>query len=114
MLMLFTALSCSTQDEVPGHTVDVRMYHHFLSVRDGEVYLMEDTDEFPGWNKSAYTFRGRVDDSGQVIFEGVLPGSHYLLGLGHDGIDSVKGYQPFTVDARDPDRRQKIILYVSE
>lgn len=114
ILLLFVGVSCSNQDEVIGHQIDVRLYHHFLAVGDGEVYLMEDTNEFPGWNGSAYTFTGRVDTTGRVVFSDVLPGTHYLLGLGHDGIDSVKGYQSFTVDARDPDRRQKIILYVSE
>lgn len=114
IFILWGVMSCSTQDQVIGHEVDVRMYHHFLSVGDGEVYLMENSGEFPGWNTQAYTFRGRVDTNGRGVFSDVLPGTHYLLGLGHDGLDSVKGYQAFTVDARDPDRTQKIILYVSE
>lgn len=115
ILFLIGLLSCSSEGEVvPGHEVRVVVYHHFLKVPFTEVHLKEDAADFPGWRVDDYDFHGTADEDAQLIFKNILPGTHYLLGLGHDGLDSVKGYQSFTVDARDPDKTQKVIFYVTE
>ena len=90
------------------------VYHHFEKVPFTEVHLKEDAADFPGWRTADYDFHGTADGDAELIFSDILPGTHYLLGLGHDGRDSVKGYQSVTVDARDQDRTQKVILYVTE
>lgn len=111
---LLLIASCSPEQEVPTHTLNIDVRHHTVKVPFTHVFIKENTGEFPGFRRADYDFFTIADENAMAVFDDLLPGTHYLMGLGHDGVDSVKGYRPVEIDVRDADRKQKVFLYVTE
>lgn len=97
-----------------GHQVKIMVFHHTVPVSNCLVAIKEIQVDFPGWNENNYDFVGRSDSTGLVEFDGLISGNHYMMGRGHDGIDSVKGYGQLALIPGNEDSPQRFILHVTE
>jgi hypothetical protein len=118
LVLLFSvvlfACSKSSPDDLGQFTVDVHILHHAETVSNCSVYLKEYSDDFPGKSISEYHFLSVSDNNGIASFHGILPGNHYLYGLGFDGKDSITGNRAIYIDPHDRDGYAKFLLHVSE
>lgn len=110
---LFLLMACAKQEE---RSIDVKLQtlHHEEVVPNTTIYLKENVTVFPGFDVDEYDQQFTTDDAGVLLIQKLDAGNYYLLGLGHDGIDSVYGHQPLVLNRTMYDMEIEQIMWVSE
>jgi len=113
MTFLILLSSCKPS-EVRSIDVKLKVLHHQQIVPNTTIYLKKGVTIFPGFDTTEYEDIILSDDQGIVRFNNLQAGNYYLLGLGHDGVDSVYGHQPLVLNRTMLDLEIEQIMWVSE
>lgn len=99
LIIAFTACKKNEEVTVVGNiTLSVHVKHHTLPVSNAIVYIKYNTETFPGKDPALYNASRSCNTEGVANFTELFPGHYYLYAEGHDGNDSVMGYQPEFLD----------------
>jgi hypothetical protein len=96
-------------------SVCLRVQHHTLPIPDAQLYIIYNTDTFPGYDKPESYFDEKMvaDDQAQLCFKSVPEGNHWVVGYGYDGAYDLLGSMRIHIDLKN---RPVIdtIFYMSE
>jgi hypothetical protein len=107
-------MSSCKPSEVRSIDVKLNVMHHQNVVPNTTIYLKKGVTVFPGFDTNDYEEIIISDDQGIARFKDLQADNYYLLGLGHDGIDSVYGHQPMVLNRTMLDLEIEQIMWVSE